>query len=125
MSQPGALLGVEHRVDLLERAEERGAEALVAFHPSVAGGGGFGAVELLAYKSIGEVGECAPVVDRHLSALGFQLIENARQENDLLLVELKLVSEKAKGPADAEARTETLFAGRRRHETSPGPGAGL
>ena len=64
-------------------------------------------VERLAADGVGERGGGAAPVDLRLRALGLQLVEDARQLADLLLVELELVGEEAQRPPHAE-RAATL-----------------
>lgn len=96
MGQPHALLGGQHRVDLFQRADHRHPDALVAFGAALAGGRGFGGVELLAGQGVGEFRQRAAFIDGGLGTLGLELIENACQLDDLLFVQLQSLSKKPK-----------------------------
>jgi hypothetical protein len=54
---------------------------------------------------VGEGGQRAPAIDLALGALGFELVQNAREPGDLTLVELELVREEAQRTPHPERAT--------------------
>ncbi len=125
--EPGPLVGVQGRVDLLEGADEGVAKAAAAFDAALAGRRGLGLVELFAGEGVGELREGAAVVDGGLGPLGLQLVEDAGELHHLLLVEFELVGEKPERPAytEAAAGTKTFVIAPGGHKTSPGEYTGL
>jgi len=105
MRQSRTLLGIQHRMNLLQRAKQRFAEALVALDPSISRGGGLGGIERVAGQGIGKLAQRPSIIDGSLGALRLELIKNARKQNDLLLVQLELVGEEAQRPAHAKSAT--------------------
>ena len=95
MRQSRTLLAIQHRMNLLQRAKQRFAETLVALDPSIACGGRLGGIESVASEGIGKLAQGSSIIDGRLGALRLELIENARQQNDLLLVQLELVGQEA------------------------------
>ena len=105
MRQSRALLGIEHRMNLLQRAEQRFAKPLVTLDPSIPRGGRLGGIESVAGQGVGKLAQGSSIIDGRLGALCLELIENARQQNDLLLIQLELVGQEAQRPANAKSST--------------------
>ena len=105
MRQPRALLGIEHRMNLLQRAKQRFAQTLVAFDPSIPRGGRPGGIERIAGQGIGKLAQRSSIVDGSLRALCLELIENTRQQDHLLVVQLELMSQEAQGSAHTKSAT--------------------
>ena len=89
-------------MDLTQRLDHGRLELLGRLHAQGRALARLALVERRATDGIGERRSGTPPVDLGLRALGLQLIEDARQIADLLLVELQLVGQEAQRPPHAE-----------------------
>jgi hypothetical protein len=85
------------------------AQTLGGVHALAAGFAGLGGIEALADQGIGEHTHGALPIDFRLGTLGFEFVEDAGQFGDLTLVQVELVDQEAKWPADAQAATKISF----------------
>src|SRR6476660_8639999 len=100
--EPLALLVRQDGVDLAQRLLHGVLQLLRRLHAQRAALACLGLVERAATDGVGERGRGAPLVDLRLRALGLELVQDARQIADLLLLELELVRQKAQRAPHAE-----------------------
>ncbi len=121
-----ALLGLEQRVQALERLERRVAHPLGALNAQRRSLTRATRVELIRRNGIGERREPLRAIDLALRALGLQLCEDLRHFGELLVVELELPGEEAQrtphgsgAERGVSARLHPSMASRRRSPAGP------
>jgi AcrR family transcriptional regulator len=100
-----ALLGAQHAVRVGERFEDRVAQALGAVHAQVQRFGQLAAIEVGARQRVGDRADRLALVDGRLRALRLELVDDARQALDLVVVQLELVRHDAQRTPHAEHRS--------------------
>ncbi len=74
-----------------------------ALHASLARAGGLGGIKRLAGDGIGKLCKGAAIVHFSLRSFRLELVQDAGQLGDLLLVQVKLVRQKTQGSSDAKS----------------------
>src|SRR5262249_46199787 len=104
-----ALFRSQQRVNGAEGGNQSPAQFGSAVDAAVAGSAGLARVEGLPRDGIGELGPRPPVVHLGLGPFDLEVVKDAGQLADLLVIQVELVREKAERTPDAPAASEACL----------------